>query len=79
MSEAFQALAGVHAVIRRANRVLVLRRSADSPQFAGLWDLPGGSVDRGESLEEALRREIREETGFTPQVEGVCHAALVYW
>lgn len=66
-------------MIRRLNRVLIMRRSAHSPQFAGFWDLPGGSVERGESLEEALLREVREETNLAPKVHGVCHAALVYW
>jgi len=41
---------------------LVARRTAP-PQFAGLWEFPGGKVDPGEAPEEALRRELLEELG----------------
>lgn len=46
---------GVKAVIRTSNGVLVLRHDS------GYWDMPGGRIDDGESLEDALRREICEE------------------
>ena len=48
-------------IIRREGRILAARRAA-GPQ-EGLWELPGGKIDDGESPLEALRRELREELG----------------
>ena len=42
-------------------RVLLLRRAATA-YAEGQWSLPGGKVDYGDTLEEAARRELREET-----------------
>ena len=49
------------ALIGREGRLLAARRA--SGDQAGLWELPGGKVEDGESPAEALRREIREELG----------------
>ncbi len=50
---------GVSAIILTPDGVLLQRRSDN-----GLWGLPGGSVEPGESVSEALVREVREETGL---------------
>jgi 8-oxo-dGTP pyrophosphatase MutT (NUDIX family) len=50
---------GVSAVILTREGLLLQRRSDN-----GLWGLPGGSVEPGESVVEALVREVREETGL---------------
>jgi colanic acid biosynthesis protein WcaH len=55
-------IASVDAVIVIDNSLLLLRRN-NSPA-KGEWWFPGGRIKKGESLEEALRREIKEETGL---------------
>lgn len=45
-----------------AGRLLVVRRAR--PPAAGLWSVPGGRVEPGESDQEAVRREVLEETGL---------------
>lgn len=52
----------VSAAIFRDGRVLIVRR-AQSPAY-GLYTLPGGAVELGETLEQAVVREAREETGL---------------
>lgn len=48
------------AVIRRGDAFLVTRRQA-GVHLEGYWEFPGGKCDAGESLEDCLAREIREE------------------
>lgn len=52
---------GVGAVVVRDGRVLLIRRG--QPPLEGRWSVPGGRVEAGESLQEAVAREVREETG----------------
>ena len=57
----------VGVAILEQGRVLAARR-AHPPALAGLWELPGGKVEAGESLETAAVREIAEELGCTVEV-----------
>lgn len=50
-------------VFDEAGRLLLIRRA--HPPGEGLWSLPGGRVEPGESDAEAVIREVREETGLT--------------
>ena len=52
----------VSAAIFRDGRVLIVRRA--QPPARGLYTLPGGGVELGETLAEAVVREVREETGL---------------
>lgn len=68
MPRYLRAEAGVKGVIFRNGRVLLLHRRDDLALVPGLWDLPGGGVEVGASLEGTLVREVREETGFAVTV-----------
>ena len=54
-------------VVIRDGRVLVARRKTGS-HLAGLWEFPGGKLEPGESPEECLARELREELGVSVRV-----------
>jgi len=57
----------VAAIITYPNGTILLERRETVP-FKGLWGLPGGKVDSGETLEEAVIREVMEETGLIVKV-----------
>jgi len=62
-------LVGVGAVIIENDRILLVKR-ANEPN-KGKWSVPGGLVRVGESLVDALKREIREEVGVEIEVDDV--------
>ena len=62
-------LLGVGALIFEGDLILMAQRG--KPPLMGMWSLPGGLVEVGESLENAVRREVREETGLEIQPLGV--------
>ena len=68
MAEA-QFFVGVHGVIANRGRILVLKRAERMGYRPGSWDLPGGHLAVGESSEECLLREIKEETSLDVAID----------
>jgi 8-oxo-dGTP diphosphatase len=56
-------IVGIGAVVVHEGRVLLVRRGAAPSR--GLWAVPGGSLELGETLQQGAEREILEETGVT--------------
>src|SRR5579859_1637893 len=57
---------GVGGVIVDRERTVLIRRGTEP--LRGEWSIPGGTIEIGETLEEAVRRELREETGLEVRV-----------
>ena len=56
----------VSALIVKDGKVLLVKRGCEPNR--GLWSLPGGSIELGETAREAVAREVLEETGLTIEV-----------
>ena len=63
------------ALVDVDGRVLISQRPANKA-MAGLWEFPGGKVEKGERPEDALIRELKEELGIT--VREACLAPLAF-
>ena len=57
---------GVGGVIIDNGRTVLIRRGTEP--LLGQWSIPGGTIEIGETIEEAVRRELREETGLEVRV-----------
>ncbi|MCL5951325.1 MAG: NUDIX hydrolase [Chloroflexi bacterium] len=65
-------IVGVGAVVQKGETVLLIRRG--KPPLMGAWTLPGGAVELGETLQEAIRREVCEECSIDIAVGRVVDA-----
>ena len=50
-------------IIKKNDKILLLKRANDQTK-AGMWNLPGGGVEEKENYEEAIKREVKEETNL---------------
>jgi ADP-ribose pyrophosphatase YjhB (NUDIX family) len=66
LSEVKRPVLAVSAAVFRGNRLLIAQRARGPGK--GLWSLPGGAVEWGETLAEAAAREVREETTVEAQI-----------
>lgn len=60
-----------HALIQKDGRYLVTKRPSDDDWMPNFWDTPGGTIDFGEKILDALVREVKEETDLTVKVGNV--------
>lgn len=60
---------GVGAVVFKGDEVLLIKRG--KPPFKGNWSIPGGRLHHNERIEEAIHREVREETGLAIRLIGL--------
>jgi mutator protein MutT len=63
---------GASVAVLKDHRVLLVRRAR--PPYAGRWSLPGGKIEASETAQDAVRRELKEETGIEAEIEGVVDA-----
>ena len=56
------------------DKILVLRRHPKSKTNPHKWELPGGKIEKGEFFDEALIREVKEETNLNVKVGDFCEA-----
>jgi 8-oxo-dGTP diphosphatase len=58
-------------IVARRGKVLVMKRKKTDDTYPGLWDCVGGHFERGETAEQCMMREAREESGLTTKVQRV--------
>ena len=64
------------AIFRRGNQILIAQRAADD-DCGFMWELPGGKIEPGETIEQCIVREMKEELGIDIRVKDV-YAKTIY-
>ena len=84
----------VRGILMNKGKLLLLKRSLSDKHLPGVWELPGGKLDEGQTLMQSLKREMKEETGLSVSVidkpivlfekiksgryKGFCYIQIVY-
>ena len=64
-------------ILKKDNKYLLVQEK--QPKVYGLWNIPAGHVDKGETIETAARREVKEETGYSVKLLekiGIYHESI---
>lgn len=75
IKQANKVLPVVRGVIIRNGKFLLIQRSKDDSWSPGMWEFPGGKIDFGQDINDALKREVKEETGLDISVK----EPLFFW
>ncbi|MDR0993246.1 MAG: A/G-specific adenine glycosylase [Verrucomicrobiota bacterium] len=71
-------IVGAAVILNPKNQILIAQRCAEKGMLAGLWEFPGGKQEEGETIEECIARELKEEMGVDlevgPHLVSVHHA-----
>jgi len=62
-------------IFNRAGKILLCKRSQNAKNERGCWEAPGGAVEYGETLEHAIRREMKEELDIELEIKKQLPAA----
>lgn len=68
----------VKGIVTWAGKMLIVQRCPQERHNPLVWEFPGGKIEFGEALEEALHREIREETSLAVSMEGLLYASMFF-
>ena len=65
----------VTGILKDNDKLLIVKRNSNDDLYPGAWEFPGGHVEAGETLKEALKRELKEEIGF----EGTINPIITHY
>ncbi len=69
----------VKALITNRGQVLLGQKKDGDMPHSGVWHFLGGHVDKGEQLDDAIKREVKEETGLDVEVHQIIDAMTFRW
>ncbi len=71
--------AGIHILVQKGNKYLILKRSFNDPEDPGSWDLPGGGIKFNEQPLVAAVREAKEEAGIKVEATKIIALWAMLW